>query len=66
MIYSSICRALADARCRASSQAQLKMVDLVAEMIGDELHGFKGFQKDIFLEECNAYQGVYIDNTLRE
>jgi hypothetical protein len=42
------------------------MVDLVAEMIGDELHGFKGFQKDIFLEECNAYQGVYIDNTLRE
>ncbi len=64
MIYSSISRALADARFRASSQAQLRMVDLVAEMVGDELEGFKGFRKDLFLEECNAYYGVYIDNTI--
>lgn len=66
MIYDSISATLRDARAYASSQAQLRMLDRVAHMLGDELGQYNRFQKEIFLEQAQAGYGVYIDNTLEK
>lgn len=66
MIYSSISATLRDARAYASSQAQLRMLDLVTHMLCDELSQFNRFRPDVFLEEAQAGYGVYIDNTLEK
>jgi hypothetical protein len=61
MIYSSVARALRDARGYATSMTQLKMLDLVGEFIADELHQYSRFNADRFKEEAELGFGVYVD-----
>lgn len=61
MIYSSVARALRDARGYATSMTQLKMLDLVGNFIADELHQYNRFDASRFMEEAELGFGVYVD-----
>lgn len=64
MIYSAIARTLRDARGYASSITQLRMLDRVTVMLADELQQYKRFRPELFLEEAECGNGVFVDNTL--
>jgi hypothetical protein len=59
VIYSDIAATLADARQYASSQAQLRFLDLVVEMIAETLSEYNKFNHEYFLEKCKLGYDVY-------